>query len=146
MIASPSLHLVPVTLAHAPVLAALHGQCFAEPWGETVMARLVPLPGTGGCVACAGEAPLGFALWRIAADEGEILSLGVLPDHRGRGVGARLVAAAQAAVPWCLFLEVATDNDAARALYQRAGFETAGRRPRYYADGRDALVLRWCRP
>ncbi|MFA4893699.1 GNAT family N-acetyltransferase, partial [Brevundimonas sp.] len=44
-----------------------------------------------------------------------------------------------------LFLEVAEDNEAARALYGRAGFSEAGRRPRYYAraDGsrRDALLL-----
>ena len=40
------------------------------------------------------------------------------------------------------FLEVSIGNKAARALYERAGFAPAGRRPRYYADGTDALVLR----
>ena len=48
--------------------------------------------------------------------------------------------------PRVLWLEVAHDNDAALALYLRAGFETAGRRPGYYARGQgeyaDALVMR----
>ena len=55
-----------------------------------------------------------------------------------------IVAAAQAGAVR-LFLEVAEDNAAARALYDRAGFRPIGRRKAYYArpDGgrTDALVL-----
>jgi ribosomal-protein-alanine N-acetyltransferase len=73
----------------------------------------------------------------------------VRPGARRHGVGTELVArgAAEAAARGAkrLFLEVADDNAAARALYARAGFAEAGRRPRYYAraDGsrRDALLL-----
>ena len=36
------------------------------------------------------------------------------------------------------------DNIAALALYNRAGFRTAGRREGYYIDGSDALI-QWCR-
>ena len=54
-----------------------------------------------------------------------------------------LAAAARGATR--VFLEVAEDNLAARALYERTGFVEAGRRPGYYAaaDGgrRDALLL-----
>ncbi len=50
-----------------------------------------------------------------------------------------LAAGAGAAV---MLLEVAADNSAAAALYARAGFGQAGRRPRYYPDGTDALLLR----
>jgi [ribosomal protein S18]-alanine N-acetyltransferase len=41
-----------------------------------------------------------------------------------------------------MFLEVAVGNAPAQALYRQAGFVEAGRRPRYYADGGDALILR----
>jgi ribosomal-protein-alanine N-acetyltransferase len=41
-----------------------------------------------------------------------------------------------------MFLEVASGNQAARALYERAGFIRVGRRARYYPNGGDALVLR----
>ena len=91
----------------------------------------------------------GFILVRTVADEAEILTLAVRPADRRRGIAAGLVArgasvaAAQGASR--LFLEVAEDNDAARGLYERAGFVEAGRRPRYYAraDGSrtDALIL-----
>ena len=43
-----------------------------------------------------------------------------------------------------VFLEVASDNVAALALYAKAGFRTAGTRSGYYSDGRDALI-QWCR-
>lgn len=45
-----------------------------------------------------------------------------------------------------MFLEVAADNDAARALYAKLGFVEAGRRHGYYGDGADALVLRHSLP
>ena len=41
-----------------------------------------------------------------------------------------------------LFLEVAADNAAARALYAEEGFCRVGQRRRYYPGGGDALVLR----
>jgi ribosomal-protein-alanine N-acetyltransferase len=40
-----------------------------------------------------------------------------------------------------LTLEVRESNHAAVALYDRLGFVLAGRRPAYYTDGEDALVM-----
>ncbi|RZJ03622.1 MAG: GNAT family N-acetyltransferase [Brevundimonas sp.] len=125
-------------------LAALHAEAFDAPWDATAFDSLLGQVGVH-----LAETPDGFILMRTVADEAEILTLAVRPDARRRGLGAELVArgAADAAARGAtrLFLEVADDNDAARALYARAGFEEAGRRPRYYArpDGsrRDALLL-----
>ena len=41
-----------------------------------------------------------------------------------------------------MFLEVATSNIGAAALYRAAGFADAGQRRNYYGTGRDALLLR----
>jgi ribosomal protein S18 acetylase RimI-like enzyme len=38
-------------------------------------------------------------------------------------------------------LEVRADNAGALALYHAHGFLEAGRRPRYYADGADAVLM-----
>jgi ribosomal-protein-alanine N-acetyltransferase len=83
---------------------------------------------------------------RVAAGEAEILTLAVLPAQRRQGLAGALM---QAAIAQCealgaeaLFLEVATRNQAARALYAGFGFEEVGRRRGYYADGDDALTLR----
>ena len=125
-------------------LASLHAQAFAAPWSEAEFADLLDQPG----VFVVEEAD-GFILIRVVLDEAEILTLAVRPSARRAGLGGRLVgqgavAAAQAGAVR-LFLEVAEDNVAARALYERAGFGQIGRRKAYYAasDGgrTDALVL-----
>jgi len=125
-------------------LAGLHAAAFPAPWAAAALADLLTQAGV-----FALEQPDGFILLRTVADEAEILTLAVHPKARRRGLGARLVregvagAAAQGATR--LFLEVADDNAAALALYARAGFSEAGRRPGYYArpDGgrQDALIL-----
>lgn len=126
----------------APLLAALHARCFppAARWDEAAMASLLAMPG---CFAAVE--PSGLALARVAADEAELLTIGVLPEARRRGLGARLLvtASAEAASRGAarLFLEVAVDNLAALTLYRRFGGTEAGRRRRYYPDGGDALIL-----
>jgi ribosomal-protein-alanine N-acetyltransferase len=131
----------------AGLLAALHAVCFppGDCWDKAAMRELTAMPGCFGVVRMRGDAPLGFALVRIAADEAEVLTLGVLPDWRRRGEGGALVGmvrdAAVARGATRLFLEVATANQAALSLYRSCGFVEIGRRRRYYPDGGDALVL-----
>ncbi|WP_292070921.1 ribosomal protein S18-alanine N-acetyltransferase [Brevundimonas sp. UBA7534] len=122
-------------------LAALHATAFPAPWSAAVFVDLLAQPG----VFAVTEAD-GFILMRAVLDEAEILTLAVRPSARGAGLGGRLVGqgavrAAQAGATR-IFLEVAEDNAAARALYDRAGFRQIGRRRGYYDGGRiDALVL-----
>jgi ribosomal-protein-alanine N-acetyltransferase len=135
--------LVPDDLAG---LAALHARCFPEaPWTSKALALLLAQPGTTALLAERDGRLLGFVLLRRAADEAEVLSLGVDPAARRRGLARRLLAAGEA---WLgagtarLFLEVAAGNAPALALYHRLSFRAVGRREKYYADGGDALVLR----
>lgn len=131
-------------------LAAMHRACFPDdPWDADAMARILALPGSFGHLAWQGDNPAGFILARDLGDEVEILSLGVLPAWRRRGIGRALLdaAAGEAArrAVASLVLEVATDNEPARRLYAAFGFTSAGRRPRYYRrlDGTaDAFILR----
>jgi len=130
--------------ATAARLAGLHATAFAAPWSAAAFESLLNQTGV-----FALEEAEGFILMRTVADEAEILTLAVRPASRRRGLGARLVRegrdAATARGATRLFLEVADDNAAAVALYARAGFAEAGRRPGYYArpDGgrRDGLIL-----
>lgn len=133
-------------LSHAGALAALHAACLEEAWPAADLRVLLEQPGVSAAMAIA-EAPVGFLLWRIAADEAEILSLGVLPSVRRHGIATRLLEAAVISLlahgAKALFLEVAHDNHAALAFYLAHGFGEVGRRPRYYrrTDGRDADAL-----
>jgi len=65
-----------------------------------------------------------------------ILTLGVAPRHRQRGLAAalvgRVVAAAEAARCAAVFLHVIAHNTAAQALYAKAGFGCAGALPSFY--------------
>lgn len=91
---------------------------------------------------------LGVVCGWLVVDELHITVVAVDPDERRRGHGrcllltllqrARRDGAAHAT------LEVSDDNIAALALYERLGFQTAGRREGYYRDGSDALI-QWCR-
>ena len=128
------------------VLAAVHADCFpADPWAEGAMAALLAGPGVRAWLGMDGDEPVGLILTRLVLDEAEVLTIGVRPGARRAGHGAALLATATAALAaqGCsrLFLEVAAGNAAAQALYARAGFTPAGRRPRYYPDGTDALLL-----
>ena len=40
-----------------------------------------------------------------------------------------------------MILEVRPSNRRAQLLYRRLGYHVIGRRPRYYGDGEDALVM-----
>jgi ribosomal-protein-alanine N-acetyltransferase len=145
--------------AHAGVLARLHEACFSgeERWNAAAFARLTSMPGVRAFVAfrkARGEAeaaarPIGLVVVRGAVDEAEIVTLGVCPEARREGVGARLLRSAMTAARDCgaaaLHLEVAEDNVAGQALYRAAGFVETGRRKGYYrrSDGSavDARIL-----
>jgi ribosomal-protein-alanine N-acetyltransferase len=107
------------------------------------------MPGASAALALAGEEPIGFALLRRAADEAEIISIGIRPIAQRRGIARKLIAHEAARLAelgaGSLFIEVAGSNMAARALYAACGFSEAGRRRDYYEtrEGReDAIVMR----
>ncbi len=131
------IEIVAVPAAAAEALAALHAQADDTPWPAAEIADLIAAPGVLALAAMIEADLAGFILCRIAADEAEVLTIATTPALRRRGVASRLLAAAQSALraagAGALFLEVAEDNPAALALYQRHGFAPVGRRPGYYA-------------
>jgi len=92
----------------------------------------------------------GYVVGQIAADEAEIISLGVLPGDRKEGHGTDLLARfetkARSKGANVIFLEVAIDNAAALALYKTRNFHTVGRRREYYESAEgisvDAFILK----
>ncbi|MGE5145210.1 MAG: GNAT family N-acetyltransferase [Candidatus Eiseniibacteriota bacterium] len=134
----------------ATLIAALQEAVAIEPvWSVASVAELLASPGCLALVAAAEGAPIGFAMLRAVAGEAELLSIGVLPEARRRGLGRALVQAvadrAAGLGARVLHLEVADNNAPALGLYRSLGFLETGRRPGYYADGagprRDALLF-----
>ncbi len=124
-------------------MAALHARCFAHPrpWSETEFRDLLDSRGV-----FALSRPQGFLLGRVILDEAELLTLAVAREARRQGLGAALTAGfaaeAQRLGAVTAFLEVASDNAPAQALYRRQGWVEAGRRRNYYAPDIDGLTLR----
>jgi len=97
-------------------------------------------------VAREGDGIVAYAgLW-LMVDEAHITTFAVLPDHRRRRIGERLLQrlfeiAEEVGAEW-LTLEVRVSNIPAQRLYEKYGFRSAGVRRRYYSDNsEDALIL-----
>ena len=131
-------------------LAKLHAQCFpVDPWTVRDFMELLAIRGASGHLAASPEAGImAFILDLIGPEDAEILTIGVAPDARRRGLGRALIAdlvkRARQRGARRLLLEVASDNEAAIALYSSTGFILLGERPGYYKSpsGRsDALIF-----
>jgi ribosomal-protein-alanine N-acetyltransferase len=83
----------------------------------------------------------------VIAETAQIVTVGVLPRARRKGVGRELVRAlvdeARRRKAGEVLLEVRVDNEAAQKLYESEGFSVIGLRRGYYDRGRvDAVVMR----
>jgi ribosomal-protein-alanine N-acetyltransferase len=84
----------------------------------------------------------GFAIGWTVAKQNHILNVAVHPDHRRFGVARNLVESLLASGGGEeALLELRASNTAARALHKALGFEEVGRRPGYYRDGEDAILM-----
>lgn len=132
-------------------IAALHKRLFYPAWDEAAVNALLEHPASTSLVAISGDPKTiaGFIIGQLAADEAEILSIGVAPDWQRLGLGKMLVEGLVRAVrrgeAKRLFLEVAADNAGALRLYKSLKFTENGRRKAYYerANGPavDALLF-----
>ena len=81
--------------------------------------------------------------FRAGSRVARLYSIAVAKSARGWGVGAGLLAAAEASARrlgrLVIRLEVRRDNSAARTLYERRGYRRLGLKKKYYEDGQDAL-------
>ena len=89
--------------------------------------------------------PAGLLAAWFVGPEAQLFTVTVDPAWARRGVGSALLSelAAQARERGCskVALEVSERNAPARALYERAGGRVVGRRPKFYDDGADALLM-----
>lgn len=120
-------------------IANLHAQCFPhKPWSADDFAELKK----SGCEIIASQN--GFIVWRSVCDEAEIITIGVAPAARRGGIAAAMLGIMENELKKSgikkIFLEVAENNAAARALYAQSGYVETGRRPKYY-DGVDAILM-----
>ncbi|MGK5090596.1 GNAT family N-acetyltransferase [Deltaproteobacteria bacterium TL4] len=132
----------------ADSLGLLDQQCFDPHWNQQAYSGFLNNPHFHGWVLEEDpRIPLAFIALMHVLSEVEILRIGVLPQHRKKGVASQLLVSlenyAQNHLVEAVFLEVHEKNQAALKLYNKCGFYKIGERKDYYLHppGK-ALVLR----
>lgn len=116
-----------------------------DAWSEGMLRGELAEPTRHYVVAESKDTVVGYAGLRFVPPEGDVQTMAVSEQARGRGVGAALLTElldqAEGRGVTHVFLEVRSDNPGAQRLYGRFGFVQIGVRRGYY-NGADALVMR----
>lgn len=136
----------PLDAAHVAAVAALDAQVLSEDmWSEQLIADELPRTDRVWWAAYDSDALLGYAGGWVVDGQVQILKVGVDPVQRRRGIARELLAHVAADArdlgATACSLEVRAGNIDAQAFYEELGFSSLGKRPRYYADGEDAVIM-----
>jgi ribosomal-protein-alanine N-acetyltransferase len=131
-------------------LYAIEEVCFQPPqrFSRRYMRDLIASPDAATWIAEERDRMAGFAIveWaqQITGIVAYIATIEVLPEQRGRGVGAellrRLEGSANAERAVLIWLHVDMGNATAIRLYERNGYRNNGRADHYYARNRPAAI------
>ena len=132
-----------------PVFVSLDKDLFPySPWSASQYKEEFSSP-TRHFVVALDEAQsiIGYAgVFAPGAAEADILTVGVVPAHRGKGIAKALMALitnwAKAHGSTAMMLEVKSDNTDAIGLYESLGYSKLNVRKDYFGAGLDAQVMR----
>jgi ribosomal-protein-alanine N-acetyltransferase len=132
-----------------PVLVSLDRELFPySPWSAGQYREEISAP-TRLFVVALDDASrvIGYAgIFAPGGAEADVLTVGVVPMHRGQGIARELMARitkwAMEEGSIAMMLEVKTDNVEAISLYESLGYTKLNVRKDYFGSGLDALVMR----
>ena len=132
-----------------PVFVSLDKELFPySPWSSSQYKEEFSAP-TRHFVVAVDEAQsiIGYAgVFAPGHAEADILTVGVVPQHRGKGVAKALMALitewAKGQGSIAMMLEVKIDNPEAIGLYESLGYSKLNVRKDYFGAGLDAQVMR----
>ncbi len=127
-------------------VAELERVSFPIPWKREFFAAEVGAAHRFNRVVRAPDGSLaGYVFCAFAGGEIHVNKIAVDPLFRRRGIARLLMdevfAFSERIAAEEIYLEVRPSNLPARNFYVSLGFRDVGRRPQYYADGEDALVM-----
>ena len=141
------IEIVRVTPALLAGLAELERLTFTHPWSAQALELLCGESAFGFAALCDG-AVVAYGGMLTVLDEGQITNVATHQDHRRKGLAGQVVAAllteARARGIAFVTLEVRESNATAIHLYEKFGFATVGRRPRFYTGPTEAALLMRC--
>lgn len=131
----------------AAAVEVVEKACFSVPWSRESFWREAQNQRTAYRLAIdekTGRVAGYVGCW-VIDDEAQITNVAIHPDYQGQGISRRLlenlIAVIRERGAGRLTLEVRPSNTAALKLYTSLGFVDCGRRPRYYEDGEDAIIM-----
>jgi [ribosomal protein S18]-alanine N-acetyltransferase len=119
---------------------------FTTPWSETLFMNEIFKPGSTPKVAWLHDKVVGYICVNQVLDEGHILNVTVHPDYRQQGIASLLICLMLRHLKdnacKAVYLEVRASNEAARKMYECAGFTVTGTRKNYYTSpAEDGVVM-----
>ena len=132
-----------------PVFVSLDKELFPySPWSASQYKEEFSSP-TRHFVVAVDDAQniIGYAgVFAPGAAEADVLTVGVVPSQRGKGIARQLMALltdwAHLQGSTAMMLEVKVDNLEAIGLYESLGYSKLNIRKDYFGAGLDALVMR----
>jgi len=139
----------PLTLDHLPEVLRLNLRCFrkGDNYTKYTFDYLLNEPKTLSYrMTTPADEMVGFAFVMVKGhDAAHVTTIGVAPEHRGRGIAQRLLAHLENSLRHrgvtTVMLEVRVGNLNAQRLYRRAGFNAVQRIGKYYNNGEDCYLM-----
>jgi len=132
-----------------PVFVSLDKELFPySPWSASQYKEEFSSPTRHFVVALDdAQSIVGYAgVFAPGGAEADVLTVGVIPSHRGKGIARQLMALitdwARLQGSTAMMLEVKVDNLEAIGLYEKLGYKKLNLRKDYFGAGLDALVMR----
>lgn len=129
-----------------PEVASIEAALFSDAWSKRSLENTIYYRPDTSFVAELDGKIAGYMFFMAAADEGELLRIGVKPEYRRNGVGMELMHHMDSYVSengiYSVWLEVREHNTPAQELYKKNSFEMQGYRKRYYHNpDEDAVIM-----
>ncbi len=136
--------ILPLRLSDVKQVALLESKYIFYPYSEAILSDIINDSAALALKVSDGEKVVAYISGKFIVDEFEINNVVVDEPYRRKGYAEALI---NEVVSRCkhsgvkkIYLEVATDNEAAKNLYYKLGFEFLYERKRYYGE-KSALTL-----
>ncbi|MGO4111055.1 ribosomal protein S18-alanine N-acetyltransferase [Paenibacillus sp. YAF4_2] len=137
-----------MTMADISSIVAIEQEAFTTPWTpEAFKNELTSNMFARYMIMEHDDEIIGYGGMWIIVDEAHVTNIAVRADHRGQGLGERLLTELQQTAAFFgankMTLEVRVSNEIAQRLYRKLGFKPAGIRPAYYSDDNEDALIMW---
>ena len=145
----PEIYFREMVPDDADSVAIVEEKCFSMPWSRESFWRDASNENTLYLLAVDKEKEeiIGYVGCWILGNEGEITNVAVSPEYRGQRIAENmlleLIERVKKRGGTAMTLEVRPSNTPALKLYEKLGFKSVGRRPKYYVNPVEDAEIMW---